>query len=39
MKKVSKNFKVKPLNKKVNLKPVDSLKNLSIVKIASKNSF
>ena len=37
MKKVSKNFKVKPLNKKVELKPINSL-NLSIVKISSKKS-
>jgi len=38
MKKVSKDFKVKPLKKKVELMPVTSLNNVSIFKIRNKSS-
>ena len=38
MKKVSKDFKVKPLGKNVELKIIDSTHNLSLVKIVTKKS-
>lgn len=37
MKKVSKSFKVKPLEKNVELKAINNLINYSIVRISNKN--